>query len=181
MQPDEVADAFQPNVLDHSVEDPHHDSLVFAIGQLQDRVYLVPPIVDLPGNHVQQHIGDQVLEDSGGSLKHVQVNLQELPMADLGVLEFEDLHGELLVRVNGRHGDFLPRMHTDVSKVVFDCRPHNDPNIFICLLQPLQVVLDYFSNVVQDVHLPGVRLVCGDVAGAEFAHGLQELFESYRV
>lgn len=176
MQSHQIPNRTQSNVLDHPAYDSHDHSLLFAVGQLQYCVYLIPSFLDIFGDHIEEDVGDQIFEHGGRSLEDVEVDFEQLSMPDVGIVEFEDLHGELLVGVDGGHGDILARVHADVAEVILDGRPHSPPQIIISL-DPLQVVFHDFGDVMQDVQLSGVALVGCDLAGAELTHRLQELLQ----
>ena len=71
-------------------------------------------------------------------------------------------------------------MHTDISEVVADGGPDNQPDITFFLLKPLQVILDDFGDMVEDVHLPSVAFIGAYITGAKLAHSIQKLFKPNR-
>ena len=88
MEPDQITYLPQPKILYQPVDHPHDNSFILAVRQLQYCIYLVPPIVYFLRNNIKEDVGDQIFQDSWGSLEYIQVHMHEFAVPDLPVVEF---------------------------------------------------------------------------------------------
>ncbi len=156
----------------------HYHCLVLRVVNVQNLVYDLPATCDVAWYYVLQNVYDQVLDKNVGSLKNVKVSFKYLRMVDgfellCWRLDLEYLEWELLVAVNGRHGDLFHRVETDALEISLNGAPDLIPDLF----EPAQVILKDLSDMSQYKELAIVPLIRLELGVGEVTQSHKKDFE----